>query len=452
MAVALTVLLTLSSSVVVVTFGVRVAERVLGGGSAAGTGAGGDDDSRAGLSPVASREEAERRAGLESTLAARATALLTRDRAGWLAAISPTARAYRQSQSLVFSRLRYLHVTSWRYTVRGEVGELSQARQRDLGGQAWLMDVRLSYRLVGDTRDTQRSQQLSVVRRGTRWLLVGDTDGTTQRDLWDLGPVYIEDGERSLIVGTARHLQRLRRYARETDAAARRVDAVWGRSWPRTVVVQVPEDQRQMAKLLGRANSTGLDQVAAVTIGELDRQAGATQASPTADRIILNPSAFDEMGSLGRRIVLTHEVTHVATRASSVLSTPLWLEEGFADYVAYRGTGLTYREIAKDLLVQVRAGKGPQTLPGQEDFDPAEGDVAPAYVASWLAVELIGSQGGPPTVVRFYQIAAGIDRSRPVTTDQEALSSAFRRVLQLDQQAFENQWLAEIRRLSRKAA
>ena len=41
----------------------------------------------------------------------------------------------------------------------------------------------------------------------------------------------------------------------------------------------------------------------------------------------------------GKQVVLTHETTHVATRADTTAATPLWLSEGYADWVGYRGHG-----------------------------------------------------------------------------------------------------------------
>ena len=403
--------------------------------------------------PPALGEQAERRsAGLAKVLDARAEALLRGDREGWLAAVASSAPQYRQAQALVFRRLQAVHVTAWRYQVHGDAGPLPADRQRAVGGQAWLIDVTLSYRLAADTRDIQRSQQLTVVQEGDGWRVAADTDGVTQRDLWDLGQMYEVDGDRSLIVGTARHQARLARYAKEVDAAAKRVDAAWGRAWPRTVVVLVPDDKEQMAQLLGRDSTAGMEQIAAVTIGELDRQEGATEASATADRIILNPAAFDQMGSLGRQIVLTHEVTHVATRASAVVSAPLWLEEGFADYLAYRNTGLSRREIAKDLIRDVRARKGPTALPDSDSFDAMRHtDVAPAYVASWFAVQTIADRSDPDEVVRFYRIATGMDRDGAAVTPDQALAEAFAEVLGTDEATFESQWLAAVRRLAGRA-
>ena len=75
--------------------------------------------------------------------------------------------------------------------------------------------------------------------------------------------------------------------------------------------------------------------------------------------MVINPAAFARLGTTGRRVVLTHEMTHVAVRQTTTSAVAIWLSEGFADYVAYSGTGVSRRVGAGDLLAQVRAGHGP---------------------------------------------------------------------------------------------
>ena len=98
-------------------------------------------------------------------------------------------------------------------------------------------------------------------------------------------------------------------------------------------------------------------QIAAVTMAELDiPQAGAPV------RVVANPKLFDELGKQGRRIVLTHETTHVASTATAS-PVPLWLAEGFADYVAFTAVSVQDESAAKELFKAIRAGKVPKTLP-----------------------------------------------------------------------------------------
>jgi hypothetical protein len=244
--------------------------------------------------------------------------------------------------------------------------------------------------------------------------------------------VHVVRGERSLVLGTV-ETDEQGRYATETDAAAARVDAVWGTEWPRTVVVMVPQSQDQMARLLLRDDQTGLDQIAAVTTGEV----GLDHQGTSADRVIVNPAGFAQLGKLGRRVVLTHEITHVATRATTTQDLPIWLSEGFADYVAYADAGVSRAVIAEDVLDLVRAGKGPTALPQAADFDPKRGEIAPAYSGAWLAADLIARTWGEPKLVEFYR----------AVSSGTAQTDAFVRVLGVDEAAFTQQWqgyLAEL--------
>jgi hypothetical protein len=231
-----------------------------------------------------------------------------------------------------------------------------------------------------------------------------------------------------------------------------------------------------MAAVLGSEDHHGLDQVAAITIGDVATAGDVGPPAGSADRVVVNAAAFSAFGPLGRRVVLTHEVTHVATRATSVVDTPLWMQEGFADYVAYRDTGLSRGVIAADALRLVRAGRTPWHLPSAQDFDPSRSRIAPAYAEAWLAMDLIARSGGPREVVAFYRTAAGINgvpgagrleqdaggnaagapavaaaspgleveavapAAAPRSADEATTQAAFREVLGTDQAGFERRW------------
>jgi hypothetical protein len=403
----------------------------------------------------------------------RAQAVLHGDSRAWRSTLDPRSPAFVRQQITLFERLRLLPLTAWSYSsldsrpLEGGTGVDPNTR---------VIDVRLTYRLAADTRDVVRDQRLVARRFGGGWALAGaQIDPSQQRDLWDLGPIALARGRRSLVIGSSTHRAVLRRFAAETDAAARRVDAVWGTRWPRTVVVEIPADLTAMAWVLGSQDHRGLDQVAAITIGDLATAGGGPRAG-SADRVVVNASAFSAFGPVGRRVVLTHEVTHVATRATSVVATPLWLQEGFADYVAYRDTGLSRGVIAADALRLVRAGRAPWHLPSAQDFDPSRSRIAPAYAEAWLAMDLIARTGGPREVVAFYRAAAGIDgvpgagrpgqgaggnaagapavaaaspgmeveavtaTAAPASPDEATTQAAFRGVLGTDQAGFERRW------------
>lgn len=376
----------------------------------------------------------EREAAVVELLDRRAAALLARDPAGWMADVDPASADFAARQSAVLANLTAVPVAAWRYDFAGAGIPPTAERKAVLGEDSWVARVILVYRLAdADSADVRRELNFTVVHRGGRWLLADDVDGPTATDVWDLGPVQVVRGSRSLVLGTG-DAGSLKRYAEMSDAAAERVDVVWGEEWPRVVVVVVPRDQSEMARLLQRADQAGLEQIAAVTTGEVGLGDGES-----ADRVIINPAGFEELESLGRDVVLTHEVTHVATRATGTVDVPIWLSEGFADYVAYSGTELSRRTVAADVLDLVRTGSGPATLPDVVAFDPAQGNIASAYSGAWLAAELIARTWGEQTLVKFYRQVAGVGAAgAPAAT--APVDEAFRQVLGTDQATFEQRW------------
>jgi hypothetical protein len=309
---------------------------------------------------------------------------------------------FAAQQRLVARRLGDVPLASWSYDVVGAGPELRGERARALPDGSSVVHVRLTYRVQGTTSETEREQYLTVVPRGGRWLLAGDTDGDaeglrTDRDLWDLGPVRVRQGESAVVVADRRALDgaELRRLSTEADRAVTDVDQVWRADWSRQPLVLVPHTQKDMATLLGD-DGKGLGQIAAVTTG------AAAEGLTRGDRVVINPETFATLGAVGRRVVLGHEMTHLAARATSVQPVPTWLSEGFADYVAYDPTSVPAGVVAADLLDQVRAGDAPRQLPDQAAFDAGEGDIAAAYEGGWLACRMIAQRWGEPALLRFY--------------------------------------------------
>jgi hypothetical protein len=381
----------------------------------------------------------------------RAAAVLDGDRAAWLSTVDSRLPGLVAAQGEVFDRLAVVRPTSWRYELLAADVSLPATQRAGLPPDAVVARVRLSYRLGRDAPQVRREQDVALVRRD-RWLVVAPDVGAVQRDPWDLGPVAVARGERSIVVALTDSPLPSRRTATEADASARRVDAVWGSDWPRTTVVFVPRDAEQMAALLGRSSLAGLDQLAAVTTGE---RGGAGRT--TGDRVVLNPLGFAELTPTGRSAVLTHELTHVATRASARLTPPLWVDEGFADYVAYLGTSLRPRDLAADLLGSPRELAALDDLPPDSAFDPTGGDVGSAYAQSWLAMRFIAQQGGTARVVDFYRVATGLPPlrrwpevrlPRASLAPRTPLEKACVEVLGYVQPSFVRRWVVYVRSLA----
>jgi hypothetical protein len=198
-----------------------------------------------------------------------------------------------------------------------------------------------------------------------------------------------------------------------------------------------------MAAVLGRTGSRGLDRLAAVTSGPLDRgRTGPDVVAGAADRVVLNPVMWARLTETGRQVVLTHELTHVATRATTSATPPAWLDEGFAGYVGYRGSGLADVEIAADALAEVRAGRTPKELPGDDRFDPAHGDPSPAYAQAWAACDLVVRRVGTSRLVALYRVAASADGGDP------GVDAALSQVLGESVGTFVGQWQERLRLLA----
>lgn len=374
--------------------------------------------------------------GPDAVLERRAQALQRHDRAGWLAAVDPGATVLRHQQSAVFDRITALPVVRWDYQV---------SKPSVWSGGGCTLRVELTYRLSGDTRDVRRSRTATFRPHDGGWRLESEIPATdADRDLWDLAPLSVARGARSVAVALGGTPFPAGDLAARVDVAARAVDAVWGPGWPRIAVTVLPTDLAQMAAVLGRADPVGLDRLAAVTSGPLDRgRAGPHSVAGAADRVVLNPLVWARLTDVGRRVVLTHELAHVATRASTSATPPAWLDEGLATYVGYRGSGLSDAEIAADALREVSAGRLPAALPGADRFDPARGDPAPAYAQAWAACDLVARRAGMPGLVAVYRAAASEGGG------DSGAAAALRRVLGEDVDAFVARWRQQLQVLAR---
>ncbi|MEU4211414.1 hypothetical protein AB0F13_15690 [Streptomyces sp. NPDC026206] len=365
-----------------------------------------------------------------------AAAVRDRDESAYLAAVDPAAAGYRTERRRAFASLAAVPLASWEYRLV-RTGGFSPAPG---DGRRVTAETELRYRLDGyDTAPVTTSLRLTLVKRADRWYVAGQEAPGGGGPLWEQGAVTAVRGEHSLVLGVGQDRARLRALADLADRAVPAVAAAWPGTWAERVVVEMPASLDRMAALLG-APASHYRGIAAVTTGEAgdggtSRALTGDGAAP-ADRIIVNPEAYGVLGDFGRRIVLTHETAHVATRALTSPATPLWLSEGFADWAAYRDTGRTARQAAPELAAAVSAGRLPQALPEDADFGFAgeAGRLARAYEEGWLACRMIAEQWGEEKLVAFYRAVGGHRRR------EGALEAALREVLGLGQDEFTERW------------
>ncbi|MEU8823751.1 hypothetical protein [Streptomyces sp. NPDC048636] len=388
-----------------------------------------------GCGPVTGPDDAVGRDGraVQHLLDRRAEAVRERDAAAFLATVDHGSRRYREEQGRVFRQLAAVPLRSWSYRLVRTGGF-----QPALGtGRRLAAQIELRYRLAGyDTAPVVSAQHLTLAQRGSRWYVAADdgvVDGKRSGEqLWDQGRVEVVRGAHSLVLGVGQRRGLLHEVADTADRAVPALGRVWPGAWAGRVVVEVPADLDRMAALLG-ASPNGYRGIAAVTTGEV----GGRDGNPSpADRVIVNPEAYQVLGDFGRQVVITHETAHVATRAATTASTPLWLSEGFADWVGYRTPGRTPGQVAPELADSVASGRLPRALPPDDAFRfGSEPDrLSQAYEQGWLACRLIADRWGSRKLVEFYrEVGEAPGRSG-------AVESALRRVLDVDLAEFTADW------------
>lgn len=235
-------------------------------------------------------------------------------------------------------------------------------------------------------------------------------------------------GAASVVVGAADD-RLLREYARDADRAVRQVSAVWGTEWAQRVAVVVAGNAADFARRTGRPSAAAVDGVAAAVTTRPEAGEGI--------RVIVEPSAFGRLTPLGRQVVLTHEVTHVATRAVGAAAMPPWLVEGFADYVAYRDTGLPPEVVARETLRDVRLSGPPAALPSATDFAATGPVLARAYERAESVCRLIARTYGEERLLALYR---QVQADAASAGSQTALGAALAGVLATTEAELTVQW------------
>ncbi|MGW7258602.1 hypothetical protein [Streptomyces sp. NPDC054834] len=366
------------------------------------------------------------KAEVQRVLDRRAAALLHHDEAAYDKTGSPAQ----------YERLRAVPLASWTYRLTG----------LHRGGATVTADAELRYRVQGyDKAPVTADRTLTLGRTADgHWYVAADRPAKKGgQQLWDQGTVAAARGEHGLVLGVGQSGDELRGFARLADRAVPAVSQAWGTDWSRRVVVLVPDSLKGMAGLLGSPASSYRG-IAAVTTGEVSEanggsprpEAGGGSERAPADRVIVNPEAYAVLGDVGKQVVLTHETTHVATRAHTDAATPLWLSEGYADWIGYLGTGRTAAEAAPELARAVQDGHVPAHLPADKDFGFSTDavDLARAYEGGWLACRMIADRWGEVRLGEFYR-AVGAHGKRA-----GAVEDALKKVLGTTPQTFTAQW------------
>jgi hypothetical protein len=344
------------------------------------------------------------------------------------AAASRSARRELVSLASNLDRLRVAELRL-RYVDESDV-PLGESQRERFGADAWVADVRLTWRF----RDVDPSTSGLEVPVVLTWIgeqpafVTARITGGRRVPLWWQAGVAVRRTPTTLVLAVER--DRLRALSRQAVAAVETVRATLP-PWQGSLVVEAAGTSGQFQ------SASGLPDSSARAVAAVTTTPDGSSHSRTASHIYLNPPLFDPLGPQGQQIVVSHEAAHVALDAATT-SVPMWLSEGLADYVALVDSELPVAVLAAQVRALVQDEGPPAGLPGRAELDGGNEDVGAWYEAAWLAAASIAEQHGEEALLEFYR----------VTEDDGATARAFREVLGTTENEFVDTWRAELVRIA----
>ncbi len=290
----------------------------------------------------------------------------------------------------------------------------------------WSAAVETAWRFDGFGKQPSRTEvTFTFASQGDQASLVGIGGGGRRTPLWMRGPLRVHREARTLVMvdGSERALEQYAGLARRAVPVVRRVLP----SWRDGLVVEVPASAPDLDETLG-AEPGEYAAIAAVTTSP-----DGSLAPGAPVHVFVNPDVFGPLKPQGAQVVMSHEATHVATDAVRA-RTPLWLLEGFADYVALRDVDLPLEVTAGQLIRRVRRHGAPAELPSGDDFGTGQTHLGATYEAVWIACRLLARIGGEQALVDLYRRA-----SRGGDVD-----AALRELFGISQKEFTRRWRTEL--------
>jgi hypothetical protein len=370
-------------------------------------------------------------------LAKRAKAVLGGDRAAFLATVDRRQKTYYKAQGKLYTAMRTVPFSSFAYRVtnpRNLAG--AKVRRRYRTDDVYLPQVQARYRFRGqDASPVLARYFYTFVLTRSGWRIAGQGDarprGRDDVEIWDGGPVATVRSARTLIVHHRGQEQLARRLLRVADRAYGQVGAAWTGRWERKAVILVPSNQHEAERLVGARN---LSRVAAVASSSVE---SGTAERVLGNRIVVNSDNVVRYDGLNLQILVTHEMTHVATRTLGD-GVPLLLVEGFADWAALQPVGGPLTVTRAALARRVRAGRFDGALPSDREFRGP--DAALAYDEGSAFCLWVAETYGRSKLRALYGAFAG--SSPPTATE---LDRGFRRVLGVSRRIAEARWAAWVR-------
>ena len=360
-----------------------------------------------------------RQNAIERLLRDRADALLLGDISTWMHQQVPEAAVPQ------FASIHALAPVSYDYSVTSITAGADQTQTT--------VSALIRYRLPMDSTAATFREDLALQHSDTGWRIASE-HAIGRKPVWELGTITQLTGTHATVIGIDQTHATLERYLAIGDAVVPDVMKAWGADWSSRIVIVVPHKLHQVEVGLGRT-AESLRDIAAVTSME------TASGDPGTPRVWLNTPTMQGLSSVGREIVLRHEVVHVATGSGSTDATPLWLEEGLAEYIGYEHTGISRTVAAQDVIDALRDGKTFSHLPTADEFSGKE--LAIAYESALIACDELADDGGLANVVKTYRLAA-----KGTGSADENVAAAIHQVYGITLDQFVEHWDARLHQLA----
>lgn len=394
--------------------------------------------------------DATRTDAVTDLLDRRAKALTDQDEQAFLATLDPRAdEVFVSTQRRLFRNLTGVPFDEWSYRLRPDDAlDLTRLPDRVTSSpsdELWAPVVDLRYALRGgDVIPTDRPMGYLFARHGDDWYLRSDTaldslGRRTWRGPWDFSPCVVTTTEHGIVLSHPGSQPMVDRLIRELDPSVAAVSELWPARWSQRVTLMLPDSPGEMRALVGP--DFPVESVVAVAVA--DRVDNKTR-TVAGQRVVLSPTGVRGLSIASLRVVLRHEITHLAARADTVDGSPTWLLEGFADYVGYRDSGVTLAEGAPDLAKQVREDGPPTALPDDRAFRSSGSDLDLAYQQSWSIARYVADSHGEKSLIAMYRELAAAGPVSASETDR-----MLRDVLGVDRAELVRGWQSYLRRMLR---
>lgn len=314
--------------------------------------------------------DAQRHEMAQRILHRRERAVRHRDERAFLADVDPSDRALVAGQRRRFENLVRLPLATYRLDALPATWPAGFADDR-FKRTAYIPYVEEALELRGfDDGPVVATTGVTFAQVDGRWRIVSDDDVADReadgsRNLpWDLTRIVVRRSPHALGIFDQRSVASADRLMAWTRKSVARVRDRVPEKWPGTVVFYALSSPR----LLRTMGTRFLDR-AALAFPVLDDVQRPTRR--VATRVVINPEYLPQDEPQGTYL-LTHEITHVALAGTNG-STPAWVQEGLADFVATDG-GDPGRWRPTEATV-LRARGGADSMPGSTFF----GDADPGY-------------------------------------------------------------------------